>query len=254
MFLSVKKLSSYKIEAADGSIGKVHTFLFDDRNWSIRYLVVDTGTWLPGRRVLIAPAALGKPQAQMEVFPVELTREQVKKSPDIDTEKPVSRQQEIELHQYYNWAPYWGGTLDPIGIPYASAAADVSEKAEERESEDEQKKEKADPHLRSTKEVIGYKIHAEDGQIGHVEDFIAHVDDWIIRYAVVDTKDWLPGRMVLIPPDWWVREIRWADSEVEVNVSRDAIKDSPEFDPAEPVNREYETRLYDYYGRPKYWL
>jgi hypothetical protein len=254
MLLSVKNLSKYKIEATDGSIGQVHTFLFDDRNWAVRYLVIDTGSWLPGRKVLIAPAALGKPEGQMEVFPIELTREQIKNSPDIDTEKPVSRQQEIELHKYYNWAPYWGGTLEPIGIPYEPAVLDINKQTEEEKSENKDTKGKTDPHLRSTKEVIGYKIHAEDGKIGHVEDFIVHVGDWIIRYAVIDTRDWLPGRKVIIPPDWWVKEIKWADSEVEVNVKKDAIKGSPEFDPAEPVNREYETRLYDYYGRPKYWL
>ena len=101
--------------------------------------------------------------------------------------------------------------------------------------------------------MIGYKIHAEEGQIGHVEDFIVHEDDWAIRYMVVDTRNWLPGRKVIIPPDW-IKDISWMDSEVLVDVSKEVVKESPEFDPAAPVNREYETRLYDYYGRPKYWL
>jgi hypothetical protein len=204
--------------------------------------------------VLITPAAIGKPEGQMEVFPVELTREQVKGSPDIDTEKPVSRQQEIELYEYYNWSPYWGGSVSPIGIPYSPTVPDLNTQVEENKSAGVETKEKTDPHLRSTKELIGYKIHAEDGEIGHVEDFIVHVDDWIIRYLVIDTRNWLPGRKVIIPPDWWIKDISWADSEVVVNVKREAIKNSPEFDPYEPVNREYETRLYDYYGRPKYWL
>ena len=253
MFLSVRNLSNYKIEATDGSVGQVHSFLFDDQDWAIRYLVVDTGTWLPGRKVLITPPVLGKPEGQMEVFPVELTREQVKGSTDIDTEKPVSRQQEIELHKYYNWAPYWVGP-GPFAAPYAPIVLDVNKLAEEDKSENVESKEKTDHHLRNTKEVIGYKIHAEDGEIGHVEDFVVHEDDWIIRYMVIDTRNWLPGRKVIIPPDWWIKDISWADSEVVVNVKRDAIKNSPEFNPAEPVNREYETRLYDYYGRPKYWL
>ena len=253
MFLSVKNLFKYKIEATDGSVGQVHSFLFDDQNWTVRYLVVDTGSWLPGRKVLIVPSALGKPEGQMEVFPVELTREQVKSSPDIDTEKPVSRQQEIELYKYYNWAPYWGNP-GPFAAPYAPLVSGVTKQDKEKKPEDEGTREKTNQHLRSTKEIIGYKIHAEDGEIGHVEDFIVHVDDWIIRYVVIDTRNWLPGRKVIIPPDWWIKDISWADSEVVVNVKREAIKNSPEFDPTEPVNREYETRLYDYYGRPKYWL
>lgn len=253
MLLSIKNLSNYKIEATDGSIGQVHSFLFDDQKWVVRYLVVDTGTWLPGRKVLIVPSALDKPEGQMEVFPVELTREQVKGSPDIDTEKPVSRQHEIELHEYYNWAQYWGGAFGPVTTPYAPVVPGVSKEGEKEQPAGEDAKEKTDPHLRSTKEVLGYKIHAEDGEIGHVEDFIVHEDDWVIRYMVVDTRDWLPGRKVIVPPDW-IKNISWADSEVFVNVTKEMIKSSPEFDPAAPVNREYEARLYDYYGRPKYWL
>jgi hypothetical protein len=253
MLLSVKKLSQYKIEATDGNIGQVHSFLFDDQSWVVRYLVVDTGTWLPGRKVLIAPSAIGKPNGQMEVFPVELTREQVKDSPDIDTEKPVSRQYEIELHEYYNWAPYWGGAFGPVTTPYAPVVPGVSKHDEKGQSVGEQAREETDPHLRSTKEVFGYKIHAEDDEIGHVEDFIVHENDWAIRYMVVDTRNWLPGKEVIIPPDW-IKSISWADSEVFVNVTKEMIKGSPEFDPAAPVNREYETRFYDYYGRPKYWL
>lgn len=252
MFLSIKNLSNYKIEATNGSIGHVHSFLFDDQSWTVRYLVVDTGSWLPGRKVLITPAALGKPDGQIEVFPVELIREQVKNSPDFDTEKPVSRQQEIELYKYYNWIPYWG-SAGPLAA-YADVAPVAPTQVEDEQPASAEAKGKTDPHLRSTKEVIGYKIHAEDGEIGHVEDFIVHEDDWIIRYVVIDTRNWLPGRKVIIPPDWWIKDISWADSEVVVNVKRDAIKNSPEFDPAEPVNREYETRLYDYYGRSKYWL
>jgi hypothetical protein len=253
MLLSVKNLSDYRIEATDGSIGRVHCFLFDDHSWVVRYLVVDTGTWLPGRKVLIRPSALDKPEGQMEVFPVELTREQVKNSPDIDTEKPVSRQQEIELHKYYNWAPYWAGNVGPAVAPYAPVAPNLSEQFKKEQPSGTETKGKNDPHLRSTKEVIGYKIHAEEGQIGHVEDFIVHEDDWAIRYMVVDTRNWLPGRKVIIPPDW-IKDISWMDSEVLVDVSKEVVKESPEFDPAAPVNREYETRLYDYYGRPKYWL
>ncbi|MCJ7717472.1 MAG: PRC-barrel domain-containing protein [Anaerolineales bacterium] len=246
MFLSIKNLSNYKIEATDGSIGQVHSFLFDDQSWIVRYLVVDTGTWLPGRKVLITPSALGKPEGRMEVFPVELTRDQIKDSPDIDTEKPVSRQLEIELHKYYGWAPYWGAGYGAVVTPIVPPAKSDKEKAEDLEQQ-------VDQHLRSTKEVIGYHIQATDDEIGHVEDFIVHEDDWTLRYMVVDTKNWLPGKKVIIPPHW-IKKISWGDSEVIVEVARETVKGSPEFDPAEPVNREYETRLYDYYGRPKYWI
>lgn len=253
MLRSIKNLTDYRIESIDGNIGHVDSFLFDDRNWTIRYLIIDTGTWLPGRKVLIVPSALGEPEGQAEVFPVELTRDEIENSPDIDTDKSVSRQHEIELHKYYDWAPYWGGSLGAGVSPYAPVDTFADKEMEARHDAGIKTKEKGESHLRSTHEVIGYKIHAEDGLIGHIDDFIAQEKDWIIRYIVADTRNWLPGRKVLVPPDW-IKEIDWRNSEVVANVKKEVIKSSPDYDPAAPVNREYETRLYDYYGRPKYWL
>ena len=105
----------------------------------------------------------------------------------------------------------------------------------------------------STKEVSGYHIHAFDGSIGHVDDFIVDDESWVIRFLVVDTKNWLPGRKVLIAP-LWVDAIDWESRQVRVDMTMEAVKNAPEFDPEAPINREYEERLYDYHGRPKYWL
>lgn len=242
MLLRFEQLSKYRIEAIDGPIGHVNSFLFDDQRWIIRYLVVSTGTWLTGREVLIAPSALGKPEA--DGLPVKLTRDQIRNSPDILTHKPVSRQEEIDLYQYYGWAPYWDAHYDPLAAPYIPV---IEPSIPEKPAD-----ETADPHLRSTKKVIGYKIHAQDGQIGHVEDFLIDDENWIIRYLIVDTRDWLPGKKVLLPPDW-IKEISWSVSEVAVNVRKETVKDSPEYNPKFPPDREYEARLYDYYGWSKYW-
>jgi hypothetical protein len=251
MLLSAKSLSNHTIEAIDGDIGRVNSFLFDDRNWILRYLVVDTGTWLPGKKVLIPPSVLGKPKGLRKIFPVELTKEQIKNSPDIDADKPVSRQQEIKLHKHYNWKPYWIVPYSPVAVPF-EAVVEAQKAREDMKQSEDKTVENEDPHLRRTSEVMGYKIKAEDGQIGHVEDFIVDENDWVLRYMVVDTKNWLPGKKVITSPDW-VKEIKWSDSEVVVDVKKDVIKDCPEFDPSAPVNREYEERLYDYYGRPRYW-
>jgi hypothetical protein len=236
----VKDLRGYTIRAADGDIGKVHEFYFDDRGWIIRYLVVDTGTWLPGRRVLLSPSAMGQPDWETHVLPVGLTKGQVEHSPPIDADKPVSRQMERELHAYYGWRPYWGS---------ATVMAIQTEEEANQEAEQEQN----DPHLRSTREVIGYHIRARDGEIGHVEDLIANDEGWGIRYLVVDTHNWLPGRKVLVDP-FWAEQVSWAERRVHVDMTREMVKNSPEFDPSAPVNREYEVRLYDFYGRPKYWM
>ena len=243
MLRSVISLRGFSIGAKDGEIGKVHTFLFDDLSWAIRYLVVDTGGWLRGRKVLIAATALGRPDWHTQSFPVELTKQQVRDSPDIDENEPISRQREAELHRYYNWVPYWG-------TGYGAAVFTVPPGQEEQESSEEVAG--GTSNLRSTREVIGYRIHATDGQIGHVEDFIISDEDWVIRYLVVDTRHWLPGRSVLVSSEW-VRNISWEGREVWVDVPKQMIEDSPPYDPSAPVNREYEVQMYDFYGRPKYW-
>jgi len=249
---STNLLSGYTIAATDGDIGHVYDFYFDDESWTICYLVVDTGNWLPGRKVLIAPEALGQPDWQSGKFPVMLSKDRIKNSPDIDATGPVSRQQEAELHHFYEWQPYW----TPVGLmtpeyPFTTRGrTDIPSKLEEElEMVDQQAYESS---LRSTKEVKGYHIQASDGEIGHVEDFIADDATWIIRYMVVDTRNWLPGKKVLISPQW-VDEIEWGQAKVYVELSQEQIKNGPEYDPAAPVNREYETRLYDFYGRPTYW-
>jgi len=244
MLRSVNSLRKFSIGAKDGEIGQAHSFLFDGHTWAVRYLVVNTGKWLPGRKVLITPGALGQPDARGHVFPVDLTREQVKNSPDIDVDKPVSRQREAELHRYYDWTPYWGfgyGAGGPMVQPPMVDRAAIKEAAE------------GDPNLRSTREVRGYRIHATDGEIGHVDDFVVSDEDWVIRYLVVDVRNWLPGRSVLISPEW-VENIGWEEREVWVSVCRQAIKDSPPYDPPAPVSREYETQIYDYYRRTRYWM
>jgi len=241
MLRSVKALHSYAIEATDGHLGGVHAFYFDDLLWTIRYVVVDTGAWLPGRRVLISPSAIGQPQWELRQLPVNLTQEQIKNSPDVDTDRPVSRQHQIALHSYYAWSEYW--TVAPIGPDMLALPPELAE---------EFAAESSDPHLRSTHEVISYYIQASDGDLGHVEDFIISDDDWTIRYMVIDTRNWLPGKKVLVAPEW-ITEVNWSEAKVHVDLSQKAIKDSPEYDPAEPVNRVYEEQLYDFYGRPKYW-
>ena len=103
MFRSTKELFGYQILAQDGEIGKVYDLYFDDDDWLTRYLVVDTGPWILGRRVLLVPDCLGQPDWTNETFPVDLTRKQIKESPEINTALPISKQQQISLHRYYRW-------------------------------------------------------------------------------------------------------------------------------------------------------
>jgi hypothetical protein len=247
MLRSVNELYNYVLHAKDGEIGRCKDFLFDDRFWTIRYMVADTGKWLPRRRVLVSPISLGEPNWDSKLFPVRLSKKQIEEAPELDEEAPVSRQKEAEWVRYYDWPHYWSGpgVWETEDSPNALFIQKQLEEAEEEA-------EGADMHLRATKEVNGYHIDATDGKIGHVEDFIVDDQAWTIRYVVVDTRNWLPGPKVLLSPDW-VQSVSWLDREVSVGVTIQEVKDSPGYDPGTPVNREYEVRLYDFFGRPKYW-
>lgn len=240
MLRSAKSLFGYRILSLDDAeVGKVKDFYFDDLMWTVRYLVDDTGGWLHGRSVLLSPVVLGQPDWDSEVLTVLLSEEQIMESPGVDMDKPVSRQKEEELNIYYGWPSYWA--VMPLPVPMLVGEAGVAAS-----------REKGDPHLRSIREVAGYSIEVMDGDIGQVDDFILDDEGWTIRYMVVDTGRWLPGKKILISPGW-VDVVEWLERKVRVDLMANAIKDAPEFDPAAPVNREYETRLYDFYGRPVYW-
>ena len=255
MLRSVDELKGYTIEATDGDVGEVVQFYFDDGKWTIRYLVADTGGWLSGRKVLISPGALGKVDWNSKKLHVSMTKERVENSPDIATDRPVSRQHETAYYDYYGYPYYWAGPQLWGDFPFPAypqpTAAGAPPSAVQREVATASHRQE-DVHLRSTQEVTNYYIEANDGDIGHVDDFLVDDENWTIRYVVVDTRNWWPGKKVLISPEW-IRSVSWTDSRVYVDLSRDAIKNGPEYDPSAPLSREYESRLYNHYGRSQYW-
>jgi hypothetical protein len=257
----VEDLKGLTVGARDGDIGSVETVYFEDLSWTLRYFVVDTGGWLPGREVLIAPRSIERIDGIGRRLVTNLTKDQVRNSPEIDTRKPVSRQHEIAFYDYYEYPYYWTGPyrwglwpdtwaaplappVAPFGPEGRSAAVAEELAARERAT--------ADPHLRSAGEVSGYGIEATDGSLGHVEDFLVEEQSWAIRYLIVDPQSWWPGKHVVISPDWITR-VDWDESKVHVSVTREAVRNAPEYDPAGPVEREWEARLYGHYGRSGYW-
>ncbi len=248
---SLKSLVGYTLGAIDGEIGKIKEFYFDDETWTIRYLIVDTGSWLSGRTVLISPEALRSKDWDAKVLPVNLTKEKIANSPDIDTEKPVSRQEEIKLYEYYPWTNYWGmdSGLGLVGmgasrmmtsnrVPFVQAIHSSDESTETAE--------KGDPHLRSAEKVKGYTVKALDGEVGVVADFIIDDDTWEIKFLVVDTGNWFSGKKVLLSPSW-IKEIDWEDSSIVVKATINDIKNSPEYDHGKPISETYETESNQYY-------
>jgi len=255
MLRTVKDLQGYAIRATDGVIGEVADFFFDDEDWVIRYLVVDAGTWLRGRHVLISPVAIGHPDWMAQLLPVSITKDQVKNSPDIDTRKPVSRQHETEYLGYYGYPFYWGGAgLWGMGAYPGSL---TTENAVQREMQARRRAESRldnddDSHLRSIKAVTGYHIQATDGEIGHVENMLLDDHTWAIRYLVVDTSNWWGGHHVLVAPQW-IQRVSWADATVSVDLTRQAVKDAPPYDSAARLDRQQEMGVYEHYRRPGYW-
>jgi len=252
MLTNTTNLKGFAIRAEDGELGTVEDFYFDDATWAIRYLTVDTGGWLGGREVLISPISVIKTDWRSRRLDVALTKNQVENSPDINSHRPVSRQQEAEFLGYYGYPSYWSGpymwgpAFYPAGLAYAPVgpAAPVAETP---------RQESPDSHLRSTEAVVGYHIAAIDGEIGHVAGFLVDEETWAIRYLEVATHNWWPGKKVLVSPAW-IERVSWADSAVYAALSREDIRSAPEYSESVTITRDYEDRLHLHYGRPPYWL
>ena len=212
----------------------------------LRYLVVDTGGWLSGRQVLISPLAVRETDWGAGRVSLDWTRAQIERAPSIDTDKPVSRQHEAAYFDYYGWPYYWPGPYAWGMFPVPAALAVAPRVGGDRPSEQEEQE--GDPHLRRSKEVIGYHIQARDDDIGHVEDFIIDDESWQIRYMVVDTSNWWFGKKVLIAPQW-IDQVSWPERKVLVGLPKAQIEHAPEWDGVSPIGRDYEERLHDAYGR-----
>jgi hypothetical protein len=226
MLRSIKQLYGDKLGASDGEIGHVKDFYFDDQNWAIRYLVADTGSWLPGRQVLLTPHSLGRLDQAGKVLRVNLTRKQIEDSPSIASHKPVSRQYEEEYYRYYGWPYYWQGDalwglsgfpileLPPKTLPVEPSARNVPPL------------ERADAHLLSTRAVHGYQIKATDAMIGHICDFMMDAESWVIGQLAAKTGHRFSGDEVLIPTKA-VEWISYDDSTVFLNCNNEAAQHSP---------------------------
>jgi hypothetical protein len=210
------------VHALDGDIGTIVDFYFDDDTWTIRYLVVDTGKWLPGRLVLIPLWALHAPDWDQARVPVRLTRDQVKNSPNIDVHRPVSRQAEVASLRHYGYPYYWAGPAlwGTAPAPVIPSTMPLTTAPDAVPPEDAR-----DTHLRSCRQVSGYHIRATDGEIGHVDDFIVDATTWKIEQLLIDTSNWIGGRFVVVPPSL-VERVSWAEQVVYVTMSREAVAQS----------------------------
>ncbi|MCC9645243.1 PRC-barrel domain-containing protein [Rhodopirellula sp. JC740] len=227
MLVASDKLKGAELMGIDQSVGSIHDLLFDDESWVIRHLVVDTGHWLPGRQILLPPPKIDASDWPAGTAKVPLTSQQVKDSPPVESDQPVSRQMEIQLYQHYDVPYYWGpagATLAgsgyspmPLGVGLMPVDPNIADQPERT-------------HLRSVNEVVGYYIQGTDEEVGHVEGMLIDDTNWSIQQLIVDTRNWWPGKQVLLDREH-VAGISWADATVSVSLSRDSIRSASEYDP-----------------------
>ena len=246
MLYTAKSLKGFRLQATDGELGSVQEFYFDDTHWAVRYLIADTGTWLSGRQVLISPYALGAVDVRARSIAVQLTKKKIEGSPSLGSDLPVSQQFEGDYNAYFGWPIYWGGPFMWGANPYLSRGLQASLQGGPTHKP-------WNPHLRSSRHLTGHVISAKDGEIGHVADFIVDDGTWAVRYLVIDTHAWWPGKKVLIAPRW-IESINWDHGgTMNIDLKRDAIRMSPEYTEDGLLGRNHEAALHKHYGRKEYW-
>jgi hypothetical protein len=223
---SLKQLYGCKLGATDGEIGDVKDFYFEDQTWKIRFLVADTGTWLPGRQVLLSPHAFGPLQQDGRLLPVNLTRKQIEGSPSNESHKTVSRQYEEEYYRYYGWPCYrqGGGMLGASGTPIVEQPA--SQLWSEPPIVGSLPAGVKDAHLRSAQAVNGYHLQATDGIFGFICDFLMDDQSWVIDQLIIKIGHRFSGKEVQIPTDR-VDRISYEQSTVYVSLTGAAVEQSP---------------------------
>jgi uncharacterized protein YrrD len=215
MLHHINDLYEKKLSAKDGEIGHVKDFYFDDKSWALRYLVVNTGTWLTGRLVLLSPHALGSLETRAEALHVNLTRKQIENSPSIAAHRPVSRQYEEGYYQYYGWPAYWegGGMWGAAGFPVAPNPPNTQARPHHGHNQ------RDDIHLHSTTAVKGYHLQAADGQVGAVSDFNVNDKTWAIESLLIETGHWYAHQKILIPTAE-IERLSYEESKVVTRLTR----------------------------------
>ena len=249
MLQSVNDLFGFRLYARDDApVGVVTDLLFDEGSSLTRYLVIEPEWWLPGGALLLAPEALERAEAADLRLGTRLSREALEASPQPATPERPERHEEHRLHEHFRWRPYWTGAFTSELVPYwgAAGAAGLGPAAGDHRSADE------DERLRSAREVEGFEIAATDGQIGRIEDLVVDLATWTLRYLVVDTSSWLPGKRVLVSPQW-LRAIDWTGRTVALDLPVERIELSPPYDRSAALDRRFEAMLHEHVARPGYW-
>ena len=233
---SANSLLGYHLHATDGEIGSLHDIYFDDESWAIRYFVVDTGDWLPDKKVLVSPGFIGLPDEEREILPVSLAKNELENCPERDSEKPVSRQHDESLLEPRIWQTYWIGGYYPVaGTGMSLPIVPVFEDRNRLDVDPAKCIGDGDPHLRSIDAVTGYSAVSTDSRRWYVDDFVIDCNIWKIKYITVARGKWFAEKKVQIPVEL-IREVSWDDFSVFISLSDEAFEQSPEFEPSRHMN------------------
>ena len=243
---ALQQLRNHALYAVDGKIGVTEELYFDDVTWKIRYLVVDATSWLPGRWVLISPVTVGEVRPQERAIDIELTRGQIRDSPPLSSAAALSREYEERYYRYYGWPPYWELT------PLFDLLSDEGRSPQAEPRHDERAAPPERTHLLSSAQVAGSAVAAYDGDVGRISDFVIDTRYWALRYLEVNLGSRWAGRHVLLSPRWIDTVDRYRQS-VRSDLTREAIRTAPPYEPGKPLDRNYEVRLFRHYGRTTYW-
>lgn len=238
MLQKATELLGTTVMAADGDVGEIDDLYFDDQRWGLRYLVVKTGSWFDQRKVLVSPYALRSDSSRTQLK-LDLTREQVRNAPEIDTDQPVSRRQEIAHARHFQYPFYWTGPNlwgmggEPVmvnAVPYGLASRErLDHRADQLEDEAASARAEQEAidecHVRSCREVCRYEASALDNRAGKIDDLLIDDQDWHVESLVIDTTRWLPGGKVAVTTSH-VRQIDWHTRSVALDLDRNAVKHS----------------------------
>ena len=258
MLRKLKNLKGFTIHGRDDDLGKVKDFYFDQHRFIMRYLVVDTGNWLKHEQTLISTESFKEINYEQKEIMVDLNSDELEAGPSLEKNKPVSKLMEEKVVKHYDWPVYWTNTHPSDGPPIETGSIIRENILDYNNLTDEEKQaeeEEMETNLRSFNEVRGYHIQAEDKEFGHLEDLFVDQEGWIIRYLLIDTRNILPGKDVLIAPEW-LQKISWNQEKIFVSKTKEEIKSAPEYREEKSdylVHRDYEEKLYDHYNEIKYW-
>jgi len=260
MLYKLNELNGFSIHAADGNIGSVKDFYIDEKQWVVRYFIVETGSWLESQKVLLSPISIKHLDLEERIVTVSIDREQVKHSPPIDTHKPISQHYEVDYLSHFGYALYWGntglwGAYETPGMIATGSANPSHTRSDDPKDTDTcaaARCTQSDCHLHSCNDIIDYHIQALDGEIGHLQGMLVDEETWAVRYFIVNTSNWWLGHQVLVAPAW-IKSVDWAESKILVDMTQQQIKDAPTFDPNVPFSRQKELGIHIHYGRTGYW-